>query len=138
MSVHLIACVLHLIACVLHLIACVLHLMACVFRHFLQPRSVPTTAPELGSLRVKICYIADHVFPSQHYNQLRNLLLEASTVSLFLTHLSLLLSLSVSCFLLTLHLSLSVLSFGLILPVPLLILLIYNPSTYSSVSPVKY
>ncbi|XP_043287426.1 GTPase-activating protein isoform X3 [Venturia canescens] len=58
--------------------------------YFLQPRSAknrpskitsnatsPSTISGLGSLRVKIHYTADHVFPSEMYDRLRRLLLQS-------------------------------------------------------------
>ncbi|XP_076246616.1 ras GTPase activating protein 1 isoform X3 [Calliopsis andreniformis] len=61
--------------------------------YFLQPRatkhrpnkissnSTPSTAlPVLGSLRLKIHYTADHVFPSTMYDRLRNLLLQSVSI----------------------------------------------------------
>ncbi|XP_011349095.1 ras GTPase-activating protein 3 isoform X2 [Ooceraea biroi] len=61
--------------------------------YFLQPRAVkhrpskissnstpPGTLPGLGSLRLKIHYTADHVFPSEMYDRLRSLLLESVNV----------------------------------------------------------
>lgn len=62
-------------------------------RYFLQPRAAkhrpskissnstpPGTLPGLGSLRVKIHYTADHVFPSEMYDRLRTLLLDSVNV----------------------------------------------------------
>jgi len=64
-----------------------------VRRYFLQPRAAkhrpskisnnstpPGTLPGLGSLRLKIHYTADHVFPSEVYDRLRSLLLESVNV----------------------------------------------------------
>ncbi|GAB1866707.1 Ras GTPase-activating protein 3 [Camponotus japonicus] len=61
--------------------------------YFLQPRAAkhrpykisnnstsPGTLPGLGSLRLKIHYTADHVFPSEMYDRLRNLLLQSVNV----------------------------------------------------------
>ncbi|KAH0949487.1 hypothetical protein HN011_005751 [Eciton burchellii] len=61
--------------------------------YFLQPRAAkhrpskisnnstpPGTLPGLGSLRLKIHYTADHVFPSEVYDRLRSLLLESVNV----------------------------------------------------------
>ncbi|EFN60533.1 Ras GTPase-activating protein 3 [Camponotus floridanus] len=61
--------------------------------YFLQPRAAkhrpckitnnstsPGTLPGLGSLRLKIHYTADHVFPSKMYDRLRNLLLQSVNV----------------------------------------------------------
>ncbi|XP_063977127.1 GTPase-activating protein isoform X2 [Diachasmimorpha longicaudata] len=60
--------------------------------YFLQPRAAqhrpskignsapPGTLPCLGSLRLKIHYTADHVFPSEMYDRLRNLLLQSVTI----------------------------------------------------------
>ncbi|XP_020290837.1 GTPase-activating protein isoform X2 [Pseudomyrmex gracilis] len=61
--------------------------------YFLQPRAAkhrpskissnstpPGTLPSLGSLRLKIHYTADHVFPSEVYDRLRNLLLQSVDV----------------------------------------------------------
>lgn len=61
--------------------------------YFLQPRSAkhrpskisnnstpPGTLPGLGSLRLKIHYTADHVFPSEMYDKLRSLLLQSVNV----------------------------------------------------------
>lgn len=62
-------------------------------RYFLQPRAAkhrpskissnstpPGTLPGLGSLRLKIHYVADHVFPSEMYDRLRSLLLQSINV----------------------------------------------------------
>lgn len=62
-------------------------------RYFLQPRAVkhrpnkisnsstsPGILPGLGSLRLKIHYTADHVFPSAMYDRLRNLLLQSVNI----------------------------------------------------------
>lgn len=35
---------------------------------------------DLGSLRLNIVYTEDHVFPSEHYNPLRDLLLDSANV----------------------------------------------------------
>ncbi|XP_052434443.1 ras GTPase-activating protein 3 isoform X1 [Carassius gibelio] len=46
--------------------------------YFLQPRdngNKSVKADELGSLRLNIIYTEDHVFPTEHYNPLRDLLL---------------------------------------------------------------
>ncbi|KAK2583080.1 hypothetical protein KPH14_009111 [Odynerus spinipes] len=61
--------------------------------YFLQPRAAkhrpnkissnstpPGTLPGLGSLRLKIHYTADHVFPSGMYDRLRSLLLQSVNV----------------------------------------------------------
>ncbi|XP_044580930.1 GTPase-activating protein isoform X2 [Cotesia glomerata] len=61
--------------------------------YFLQPRaaknrpskithnsSPPGTLPGLGSLRLKLHYTADHVFPSEMYDRLRSLLLQSVNV----------------------------------------------------------
>ncbi|KOC63546.1 Ras GTPase-activating protein 3 [Habropoda laboriosa] len=61
--------------------------------YFLQPRAVkhrpnkisnsstsPGTLPGLGSLRLKIHYTTDHVFPSAMYDRLRNLLLQSVNI----------------------------------------------------------
>ncbi|XP_046607580.1 uncharacterized protein LOC124298935 [Neodiprion virginianus] len=61
--------------------------------YFLQPRSakhrpskipnnstLPGTIPCIGSLRLKIHYTADHVFPSEMYKRLESLLLQSVTV----------------------------------------------------------
>ncbi|XP_017875517.1 GTPase-activating protein isoform X2 [Ceratina calcarata] len=61
--------------------------------YFLQPRAVkhrpskisnsstpPGAVPCLGSLRLKVHYTADHVFPSAMYDRLRNLLLQSVNV----------------------------------------------------------
>ncbi|XP_029155667.1 ras GTPase-activating protein 3 isoform X2 [Nylanderia fulva] len=61
--------------------------------YFLQPRAAkhrpckisnnstsPGTIPSLGSLRLKIHYTADHVFPSEMYDKLRSLLLQSVKV----------------------------------------------------------
>ncbi|KAM0737280.1 Ras GTPase-activating protein 3 [Formica fusca] len=61
--------------------------------YFLQPRAAkhrpckisnnttsPGTLPGLGSLRLKIHYTADHVFPSEMYDRLRSLLLQSVNV----------------------------------------------------------
>lgn len=62
-------------------------------RYFLQPRAAkhrpskissnstpPGTLPGLGSLRLKIHYVADHVFPSEMYDRLKCLLLQSVNV----------------------------------------------------------
>ncbi|KAK6305880.1 hypothetical protein J4Q44_G00246600 [Coregonus suidteri] len=49
--------------------------------YFLQPRDnggKPVKVDELGSLRLNIVYTEDHVFPSDHYSPLRDLLLTSS------------------------------------------------------------
>ncbi|KAL0106212.1 hypothetical protein PUN28_016130 [Cardiocondyla obscurior] len=61
--------------------------------YFLQPRAAkhrpskishnstpPGTLPGLGSLRLKIYYVADHVFPSEVYDRLKSLLLQSANV----------------------------------------------------------
>lgn len=61
--------------------------------YFLQPRAAkhrpskitssstpPGTLPGLGSLRLKIHYTADHVFPSEMYDRLRKLLLQSVSI----------------------------------------------------------
>ncbi|XP_012228445.1 ras GTPase-activating protein 3 isoform X1 [Linepithema humile] len=61
--------------------------------YFLQPRAAkhrpskipsnstpPGTLPGLGSLRLKIHYTADHVFPSEMYDKLKSLLLQSVNV----------------------------------------------------------
>uniref|UniRef100_A0A8C2Q6F5 RAS p21 protein activator 3 n=1 Tax=Cyprinus carpio TaxID=7962 RepID=A0A8C2Q6F5_CYPCA len=60
--------------------------------YFLQPRdngNKSVKADELGSLRLNIVYTEDHVFPTEHYNPLRDLLLqsahlEVSDINLYL------------------------------------------------------
>uniref|UniRef100_A0AAY4CKK5 RAS p21 protein activator 3 n=1 Tax=Denticeps clupeoides TaxID=299321 RepID=A0AAY4CKK5_9TELE len=52
-------------------------------RYFLQPRDnvgKSVKADELGSLRLNIIYTEDHVFPSEHYSPLRDLLLQSAHV----------------------------------------------------------
>uniref|UniRef100_A0A8C1A5Y5 RAS p21 protein activator 3 n=1 Tax=Cyprinus carpio carpio TaxID=630221 RepID=A0A8C1A5Y5_CYPCA len=49
--------------------------------YFLQPRdngNKSVKADELGSLRLNIIYTEDHVFPTEHYNPLRDLLLQSA------------------------------------------------------------
>ncbi|KAI7811422.1 putative ras GTPase-activating protein 3, partial [Triplophysa rosa] len=49
--------------------------------YFLQPRdnsNKSVKADELGSLRLNIVYTEDHVFPTEHYNPLRDLLLHSA------------------------------------------------------------
>ncbi|XP_055062266.2 ras GTPase-activating protein 3 isoform X1 [Misgurnus anguillicaudatus] len=51
--------------------------------YFLQPRdngNKSIKADELGSLRLNIIYTEDHVFPTEHYNPLRDLLLHSAHV----------------------------------------------------------
>ncbi|XP_051759275.1 ras GTPase-activating protein 3 isoform X1 [Ctenopharyngodon idella] len=51
--------------------------------YFLQPRDnghKSVKADELGSLRLNIVYTEDHVFPTEHYNPLRDLLLHSAHV----------------------------------------------------------
>uniref|UniRef100_A0A665TQS3 RAS p21 protein activator 3 n=1 Tax=Echeneis naucrates TaxID=173247 RepID=A0A665TQS3_ECHNA len=51
--------------------------------YFLQPREnggKSVKVEELGSLRLNIVYTEDHVFPSEHYTPLRDLLLYSSNV----------------------------------------------------------
>lgn len=51
--------------------------------YFLQPRdnsNKSVKADELGSLRLNIVYTEDHVFPTEHYNPLRDLLLQSAQV----------------------------------------------------------
>nr|XP_055062267.1 ras GTPase-activating protein 3 isoform X2 [Misgurnus anguillicaudatus] len=51
--------------------------------YFLQPRdngNKSVKADELGSLRLNIIYTEDHVFPTEHYNPLRDLLLHSAHV----------------------------------------------------------
>ncbi|XP_013401022.2 ras GTPase-activating protein 3 isoform X2 [Lingula anatina] len=48
--------------------------------YFLSPRESSSKKHELGSLRLKISYTADHVFLSHYYNDLRNLLLKSPEV----------------------------------------------------------
>lgn len=57
-------------------------------RYFLQPRDnsgKSVKADELGSLRLNIVYTEDHVFPSECYSDLTDLLLQSARmeVSLF-------------------------------------------------------
>lgn len=52
-------------------------------RYFLQPREnggKSVKVEELGSLRLNIVYTEDHVFPSEHYTPLRDLLLHSADV----------------------------------------------------------
>lgn len=52
-------------------------------RYFLQPREnggKSVKVEELGSLRLNIVYTEDHVFPSEHYTPLRDLLLHSANV----------------------------------------------------------
>ncbi|GCB81843.1 hypothetical protein scyTo_0022579, partial [Scyliorhinus torazame] len=50
--------------------------------YFLQPRdnSKPVKPIGLGSLRLNVVYTEDHVFPSQFYDPLRDLLLKSADV----------------------------------------------------------
>jgi Ras GTPase-activating protein 3 len=48
--------------------------------YFLQPRSNRQSNQNVGSLRVKICFNADHVFPAEYYDDLRELLLQSPSV----------------------------------------------------------
>uniref|UniRef100_A0A672M4Y7 RAS p21 protein activator 3 n=1 Tax=Sinocyclocheilus grahami TaxID=75366 RepID=A0A672M4Y7_SINGR len=51
--------------------------------YFLQPRdngNKSVKADELGSLRLNIVYTEDHVFPTEHYNPLRDLLLQSAHI----------------------------------------------------------
>uniref|UniRef100_A0AAZ3QDG6 RAS p21 protein activator 3 n=1 Tax=Oncorhynchus tshawytscha TaxID=74940 RepID=A0AAZ3QDG6_ONCTS len=51
--------------------------------YFLQPRDnggKPVKVDELGSLRLNIVYTEDHVFPSDHYGPLRDLMLTSANV----------------------------------------------------------
>ncbi|XP_016349643.1 ras GTPase-activating protein 3-like [Sinocyclocheilus anshuiensis] len=51
--------------------------------YFLQPRDngyKSVKADELGSLRLNIVYTEDHVFPTEHYNPLRDLLLQSAHI----------------------------------------------------------
>lgn len=53
------------------------------FRYYLQPREnggKSVKVEELGSLRLNIVYTEDHVFPSEHYTPLRDLLLYSANV----------------------------------------------------------
>lgn len=53
------------------------------FRYFLQPREnggKSVKVEELGSLRLNIVYTEDHVFPTEHYTPLRDLLLHSANV----------------------------------------------------------
>lgn len=63
------------------------------YRYFLQPRSAKNrpskisnnstpseNVPGLGSLRLKIHYTADHVFPSDVYDKLRSFLLQSVNI----------------------------------------------------------
>lgn len=57
------------------------HFFLC--RYFLQPREnggKSVKVDELGSLRLNIVYTEDHVFPSEHYTPLRDLLLHSANV----------------------------------------------------------
>lgn len=52
-------------------------------RYFLQPRdncSKSVKADELGSLRLNIVYTEDHVFPSESYSDLTDLLLQSANM----------------------------------------------------------
>ncbi|XP_037346162.2 ras GTPase-activating protein 3 isoform X1 [Pungitius pungitius] len=52
--------------------------------YFLQPREnggKSVKVEELGSLRLNIVYTEDHVFPSEHYTPLRDLLLQSANVA---------------------------------------------------------
>lgn len=51
---------------------------------------------ELGSLRLNIVYTEDHVFPSEHYTPLRDLLLYSANVEVRWVHLKSFLFLSCS------------------------------------------
>lgn len=60
------------------------------FRYFLQPREnggKSVKVEELGSLRLNIVYTEDHVFPSEHYTPLRDLLLYSANVEVRQVHL---------------------------------------------------
>ncbi|XP_072434190.1 ras GTPase-activating protein 3 isoform X1 [Chiloscyllium punctatum] len=50
--------------------------------YFLQPRDngKPNKPVDLGSLRLNVVYTEDHVFPSQYYDPLRDLLLKSADV----------------------------------------------------------
>ncbi|KAG1708492.1 Ras GTPase-activating protein 3 [Nymphon striatum] len=49
--------------------------------YFLKPRECyKTVCPDLGSLRLKMYYTSDHVFSSQFYEALKNLLLQSSEI----------------------------------------------------------
>lgn len=69
------------------------YIISFLHRYFLQPRAAkhrpskissnstpPGTLPGLGSLRLKIHYTADHVFPSEMYDKLKSLLLQSVNV----------------------------------------------------------
>lgn len=52
---------------------------------------------ELGSLRLNIVYTEDHVFPSEHYTPLRDLLLQSANVGVRVHEPALLRCILVSC-----------------------------------------
>lgn len=57
--------------------------VSCTLRYFLQPRdsSSKNLKPgDLGSLRLNVVYTEDHVFASDHYQPLRDLLLKSADV----------------------------------------------------------
>ena len=61
-----------------------------MFRYFLQPHknqdkvsSIYLDDNGLSSLRLKIHYTVDHVFPSHMYDELRSLLLQSPAVQVF-------------------------------------------------------
>ena len=61
------------------------------FRYYLQPREnggKSVKVEELGSLRLNIVYTEDHVFPSEHYTPLRDLLLCSALVQVQYEHVN--------------------------------------------------
>lgn len=63
--------------------SCFKYISDVAFRYFLQPREnggKSVKVEELGSLRLNIVYTEDHVFPSEYYTPLRDLLLHSANV----------------------------------------------------------
>lgn len=58
-------------------------------RYFLQPRdngNKSLKTDDLGSLRLNVVYTEDHVFSSDYYNPLRDLLLKSADVEVNFAH----------------------------------------------------
>ena len=69
------------------LIPAILNPCSSLLRYFLQPRengNKSVKADELGSLRLNIVYTEDHVFPSERYSPLTDLLLQSAQVEVSL------------------------------------------------------
>lgn len=63
--------------------------MSLLLRYFLQPRDnggKSLKPDDLGSLRLNVVYTEDHVFSSEYYSPLRDLLLKSADVEVCVSH----------------------------------------------------